>query len=179
MKRRFTLATVLVLAVLIGLIAVTATQGGSDDPLVSLSYLTNVFKPQVMAELDQKLTAADRAALAEIEAKLQAAGGGSGQTGGTGQTGGASVSAATYVVVDVKQGQTMTMDIGCELMLRIGGGTVKANSAVGLINMTDGNTLENGQALVTNHLYLVTLDGRGFTASSDAKLLVRGGYTIS
>jgi len=81
--------------------------------------------------------------------------------------------------VDVKKGQTMTMEIGCELMLRVGGGTVKASSGVGLIDMTDGNTLENGQALVTNHLYLVTLDGRGFTATSDARLLVRGSYTIS
>ena len=175
MKRRFTLATALVLVVLLGLITVTAVQGGSDDPLVSLSYLTNIFKPQVMAELEQKLTAADQAALAEIEAKLQNAGGG----GTTGNAGSVSVSSAAYVVVDVKQGQTMIMDIGCEVMLRIGGGTVKANSSVGLINMTDGNTLENGQALVTNHLYLVTLDGRGFTASSDAKLLVRGGYTVS
>ena len=174
MKRRFTLATVLVLAILIGLIAVSAVQGGSDDPLVTLSYLTNIFKPQVMTELDQKLIAADQAALAEIEAKLQAAGGGS-----TGQTGGASVSSAAYIVVDVKKGQTMTMDIGCELMLRIGGGTVKANSGVGLVDMTDGTTLENGQALLTNHLYLVTLDGRGFTATSDAKLLVRGDYAIS
>jgi len=174
MKRRFTLATALVLVVLLGLITVTAVQGGSDDPLVSLSYLTNIFKPQVMTELEQKLTAAEQAALAEIEAKLQNAGGGT-----TGNAGGVSASSAAYVVVDVKQGQTMTMDIGCEVMLRIGGGTVKANSSVGLINMTDGNTLENGQALVTNHLYLVTLDGRGFTASSDAKLLVRGGYTVS
>ena len=173
MKRRFTLATVLVLAVLIGLIVVTAVQGGSDDPLVTLSYLTNIFKPQVMAELDQKLTAADQAALAEIETKLQAAG------GGTTQPANPNVSSAAYVVVDVKKGQTMTMDIGCEVMLRIGGGTVKANSGVGLIDMTDGSTLENGQALLTNHLYLVTLDGRGFTASSDAKLLVRGTYTIS
>ena len=173
MKRRVTLATVLVLAVLIGLIAVTAVQGGSDDPLVTLSYLTNIFKPQVMSELEQKLTAADQSALAEIEAKLQAAGGGSGQSGG------ASVSSAAYIVVDVKKGQTMTMEIGCELMLRVGGGTVKASSGVGLIDMTDGNTLENGQALVTNHLYLVTLDGRGFTATSDARLLVRGSYTIS
>ena len=49
----------------------------------------------------------------------------------------------------------------------------------GFIDMTGGGTLENGQALVKNHLYMATIAGRGFTAQDAVKVLVRGEYTVS
>ena len=42
-----------------------------------------------------------------------------------------------------------------------------------------GGTLENGQALVKNHLYMATIAGRGFTAQDAVKVMVRGEYTVS
>ena len=45
--------------------------------------------------------------------------------------------------------------------------------------MTGGGTLENGQALVKNHLYMATIAGRGFTAQDAVKVMVRGEYTVS
>ena len=40
--------------------------------------------------------------------------------------------------------------------------------------------LGNGGALAANHLYMMTIEGRGVKAGSDTtKLLVRGSYTIA
>ena len=64
-------------------------------------------------------------------------------------------------------------------MLRVGSAVCFTDTAPGFIDMTDGGTLENGQALVKNHLYMATIEGRGFTAQNAVKVLVRGSYTIS
>ena len=65
-------------------------------------------------------------------------------------------------------------------MLRVGTATCVASGAPGLVDSTGGTTLANGNALVTNHLYLVTVATRGVTATADTvKLLVRGSYTIA
>ena len=50
----------------------------------------------------------------------------------------------------------------------------------GLIDETTAGTLANGGALVQNHLYMMTIEGRGVRASAaTTKLLVRGGYTVA
>ena len=41
-------------------------------------------------------------------------------------------------------------------------------------------TLNNGSALVQNHLYMMTIEGRGVRATAaTTKLLVRGSYTVA
>ena len=65
-------------------------------------------------------------------------------------------------------------------MLRVGTATCVSPSSPGLIDETAASTLNNGGALVTNHLYMVTIDTRSVTATAaTTKLLVRGSYTIS
>jgi hypothetical protein len=65
-------------------------------------------------------------------------------------------------------------------MLRVGSAVCVAPSAPGLINETDGKVLNNGGALVTNHLYMMTVEGRGVQATAaTTKVLVRGTYTIA
>ena len=39
-------------------------------------------------------------------------------------------------------------------------------------------TLASGEALQPNHLYLITADGWGLSASADATVLVRGSCTV-
>ena len=50
----------------------------------------------------------------------------------------------------------------------------------GLIDETTAETLSNGKALVVNHLYMMTIEGRGVKATADTtKLMVRETYTIA
>ena len=85
-----------------------------------------------------------------------------------------------FIVVTLAKGQVLTGDIGCEVMLRVGTANCVAPSSPGLIDETDASTLNNGGALVKNHLYMMTIEGRGVQATAETtKLLVRGTYTIA
>ena len=77
-------------------------------------------------------------------------------------------------------GQTMSLEVGCEVLLRIGSATVNANTSPALIDLSTGGTVESGTSLTRNHLYMATIADRTLTATAgDVKLLVRGGYAIS
>ena len=134
------------------------SQGSRTDPLISLSYLTDQFTPSILQQVDEKIAARN--------AQL------TGQSSGT--------SSAVFQVVTLSSGQTLTGDIGCEVMLRVGTATCVAPSTPGLIDETTAGTLNHGGSLVQNHLYMMTIEGRGVKATAaTTKLLVRGTYTIS
>lgn len=123
--------------------------GTKDDPLVTKSYLDEVLTPELMAEL---------------EAQLNAAGSDTG---------------AAFKVLTLKKGQTVTCQVGCEVMLRIGTAAASGADSPVMVDTTSGSTLENGGALVKNHLYMVTIANNGFTASADTtKVLISGTYTV-
>ena len=152
----------LALALLCTLTLVTVSRavspGTDKDPLVTLSYLNETFLGEVMKKVDAKI--------AERDQKLAAQGVGS--------------AAANFAVVDLSKGQTLTGTVGTEVMLRVGSAQCVSHSAPGLIDETDGQTLNGGGALVKNHLYMMTIEGRGVKAASDSvKVLVRGAYTIA
>ena len=131
------------------------------DPLVTLSYLNDVFLGQIMTKVDQKITARN-------SQLLQQSGGAGGMSG------------VEFAVVTLSKGQVLTGDIGCEVMLRVGTASCVSPSNPGLIDETTAASLNNGGALAANHLYMMTIEGRGVKAGSDTtKLLVRGSYTIA
>lgn len=146
--------------------AAYASAGGSDDPLITLSYLNTVFTDKVEKLVDDTLTQRKGELEKALEGVL------------AGQTGPAS-EGAVFSVVTLKKGQVLTGSVGCEVMLRIGTAACGSTDSVGLIDVTAGGNLTNGGALLTNHLYLVTIDPRTVTATSNtAKVLVRGPYTV-
>ena len=159
-KDRWLLRSVLLLALSAALMTTVtlAAEAGSDrDPLVTLSYLNDTFFSQIMQRVDQKI--ADR-------------------NGQLNQQGG-SVS-SSFAVVTLSQGQTLTGDIGCEILLRVGSAVCVYPSDPGLIDDTTAASLSNVGALAQNHLYMMTIEGRGIQASSaTVKVLVRGAYTIA
>lgn len=151
--------------------AAAGTAGSSGDPLVTLSYLTGVFQPQVMEEVDQAVADNETQLKSDLDAAIEQ---------WEDQLGQGSASSSTYQVVTLTNGQTLTGEVGCEVMLRVGSAKCVSSSSPGLIDTTAGTTLNNGGALVTNHLYMVTIDTRSVTATAaTTKLLVRGSYTIS
>ena len=139
-----------------------ANAGGSNDPLVTKSYLDGPFLRQVQTLVDQAVDARK----AELEQAAQ------------GQGGGTSVG-NVFTVVTLNKGQTLVGDVGCEVMLRVGSATCGTTDSVGLIDTTTGTNLGGGGSLVTNHLYMVTISTRSVTAASGTvKVLVRGPYTV-
>lgn len=155
------------LLILSGLLMTTATlaaeAGSGQDPLVTLSYLNDTFMNTILQRVDQKI--------AERNGSLAQQGISVGTGGG---------SAVSFSVVTLSQGQVLTGDIGCEVMLRVGSAVCVSPSDPGLIDETAASALSNGGALAQNHLYMMTIEGRGVRASAaTTKLLVRGGYTVA
>ena len=98
------------------------------------------------------------------------------QLAGQSGTGGS----ASYQVVTLSAGQRMNLGLGAEVMLRVGSATAGAAVNPALVDTTTGENLNHGGALVQNHLYMMTIEGRGVRATAaTTKLLVRGSYTIA
>ena len=77
-------------------------------------------------------------------------------------------------------GQTMALEVGCEVLLRVGSATVQSNTSPALIDISTGGTVNSGASLTKNHLYMSTIPDRTLkAAASDVKLLVRGGWSVS
>lgn len=147
----------------VGVYAATA-YGTQSDPLITLSYLTDSLQPALLSEVESEVDAAAGKLEEAFEKALAQAG---------------SISVDTYMVVSLSSGQTLTGEVGCEIMLREGSARVSALSSPGILDSSGGSTLEDGAAVTVNHLYMVSDDGNGVTATSSVKLLVRGTYSIS
>ena len=176
MKRKMKFAAALLLVgciVVFGAVAL-AVGGDVNDPLVTLSYLTNIFTPQVEQKVaatvalnQQNVKAEVDASIARWEEELKSI-----QEQEDPAT-------SNFKVVTMSKGQVLTGHIGCEVMLRVGSATCVTDEAPGLIDCTDASILNNGKALVKNHLYMVTIETRGVKATADTvKVLVRGEYTV-
>lgn len=175
------LAGLLLVSYTLLVVGVTATGGAGSqgDPLVTLSYLNNTFMAQLMGEVDTRLAERDQELAAQLAEQIEEDGARLAQQYGGASGGEGSGTAETFVVVTLSNGQTLHGEIGCEVMLRVGTAKCVSPSNPGLIDETDGTTLNNGGALVQNHLYMTTISDRGVKATAaTVKLLVRGGYTI-
>ena len=197
-------ATLLVLLLLASYVAIAADSTKQDDPLVSLSYLTDVLAPEtiekVNAAIDLKadeLETSINLILAQYTEQLETTIGdlesrynnlatdssfisavsasvieqmGAGGAGGV---------ASGWQLVSVAAGETYQFEVGGMILLRIGSANCYTPSSPGIIDTTTGSELNGGSAREKNHLYLVTVSERGFTATTDAKIMVYGTFTKS
>lgn len=156
------LALLLAAVILTGGISALAATGTSDNPLVTLSYLTDTFKKSILAQTDSKLAAAQSTYEAKLEQKIQS-------SGNSGTTIGA------YSVVRITNGQTLTLNKNCEVMLRSGTVQYSGNA---LTDTTSGSVLAQGSTVQKNHLYF-SADGMAILqATSSVTILIRGNYHI-
>ena len=162
MKKNRRLSWLLAIIAVFAALSITAfavEPGSSSDPLVTLSYLEDVFFDKIMDEVDERIAARNKDIAKEV----------------TGTSG----TADAFAVVTLTDGQVLIGDIGCEVMLRVGSAVCTSPSAPGLIDETSATTLNSGGALQQNHMYMMTIENRGVKATSaTVKVLVRGGYTI-
>ena len=173
-KKGAALCAALALTVMCGGAALAAA-GDESDPLVTKSYLDQTVLPGLVSQVEEKAATRqselEKSLAAQIEQYKQdvAAMG----TGGTG-------SDASYTLVTLTSGQTMALEVGCEVMLRVGTATVNAATSPALIDISTGGTINNGTSLTKNHLYMATIADRTITpTAATVKLLVRGGYSVA
>ena len=153
-KERFLkiLIPVCLICVLMGSIAVFSEPGGTDDPVVTKSYIIDTVIPEIKEYVDQRI----------------------------GNGGGEAVARpASFTVVNMTAGQSLIGEAGTELILRMGKGTIISTEKGGIADTTAGYDLANGTQMPSNHLLIIPLaDGRGFKAQNDVIVMVKGGYTV-
>ena len=172
--KKATRFVVILLAVLLALgaaaLAAEGTVGTEEDPLVTLSYLDEVFTAKVTSLFRQELEEKESALQEALEARVSAL---EAQAPGEGRPGG------DYAVETLSDGQTLIAQRGTELMLRVGEAVVTAQDEPGLVDTSTAGNLADGGSLVKNHLYMVTINGNGIRAVGTVKIVARGDYTIS
>lgn len=146
--------TALVLCALSAFTVVLAEPGGTDDPLISKSYIDTVLMPQIKQYVEGKISEVNTGA-------------------GTSQT------ADSFKVVEMVAGQKMICSAGTELILRMGKANIIATEKGGLADTTDGYDLSNGTSMPANHLLIVPVaDGRGISSVDKVLVMVKGSYEI-
>lgn len=193
------LTCVLVAVMMIaGLGVIAAEYGSQSDPLVTLSYIEKVLLPNAqkdvdktvsnaMEEFEDALSDSDKTIQSYIDKKLRSFASGDvdeelidaiaasvlGQAGGSVTAG-----EVSWSVIQVPAGRTVVCEVGVQAILRVGQATCVAAGTPGLIDLSNGETLENGGALATNHLYTASIQGRGIYTAQGCTLLIAGSYTI-
>ncbi len=140
--------------VLFGGIAVFSEPGGSDDPVVTKSYIVDKVIPEIKAYIDERF------GIAASEGVVTPA-------------------TDKFMVVNVAKGKSVICEAGTELILRMGKGTIIATEKGGLADVTAGFDLASGTAMPSNHQLVVPVaDGRGFRAEEDVIVMIKGAYSI-
>lgn len=160
------------------LVLTMAAQGDADDPLVTLGYLTEKFLPQVVEQVEVKAAGRDAALEAKVQEMLDAHAKQLEEKISKLSSGGGTAAAPGFAVVHLSAGQKLILEVGSQVLFRSGTAVCAAPSSPGLVDTTAGQSLESGGALMANHLYLATDNGRGLTASDAVTVLVRGGYLL-
>lgn len=87
--------------------------------------------------------------------------------------------AALFRVVEVPAGQVIIGEAGTELVLRAGQATAIVSPQGGLLDVSGGNDTPQGAQIPANHLIVIPRsDGRGFKATTDLVLMVKGRASV-
>lgn len=149
MKKRI-IASITVAVLLIGsLFAIGLT---TDDPLITESYLNEVFFKKVKEYIK------DNANTTTPES--------------TGSD------ASVFELVTVEAEKQFVAKSGCEFIVRQGSAKVVISSLGGVSDVTDGIDIVSGELPANHHFIVARDDGRGFKAENQVLVLVKGGYEI-
>ncbi len=192
-------ALLLIVLLFTGYVAIGAEYGSKDDPVITLSYLNNIYAKQADTQIDSAVSSQTSAFSSSVDSKITSLQNQmnskitnlTSQIAALAQDESFAAAVAKKVaasggeqnvqwqVVKISSGSTLKMEIGTQVVLRIGTGTCSASGSVGLVDLTGGGTLAGGASLTKNHLYLATIADRGVKATSAATVLVAGKYTIA
>ncbi len=157
-KSTVIVAVVLALSLSLSVLTLAATYDSTNDPLISLSYLTK-YVDEVLEPI--------RASIAALGGK---------------EDGSLPIS-NSFEVVFVEYGKEVQCTAPTEIILRSGKAEIVSPfEDQGLSDLTDGTDLKNGIAVPKNHNLLIPRgeDGRGIviTSPGGAYIMVGGAYII-
>ena len=183
MKKKLILVAAALLSVT-SIMAVNASPGAVNDPLVSRSYVDRrisevmtfigeIFQPPqtnplTEEDLQNAVNSAINSALAttveiSVNAALEA-----------------TANNANFVPVRATYGDVLVGHEGSELILRAGTAIGYVQDQNGMVNATTGQEILDGAAIYINNLILIPREGRGVTVTSDeAWFMIRGGYNLN
>ena len=189
-----------------GLFVVLAAQEGTeDDPLITKSYIDDVFKPEMMDLIEEAVSALANTEITGIQSLIDSYETQINNKINEFYTSTGSVldnqvyidmlhegireklneiivtpssSSETFVFVSLNSGEKLIGQTGCEIIMRSGAAVCNAVSGVGLIDIPSSLELADSAPLQQNTLYMVTANGGGFTATENSTFLVRGSYEI-
>ena len=157
MKRKWKIVLAAVCAVVVLTAAYAAAAAGSEnDPLITLSYLRNIFTPEVQTMVDEAVDAGAAQNKADLDAAIQDWDAEVDQAVQDALNSQQKEEPASFEPVSMADGKTISVKAGCEIILRSG----KPVCSVDLIDQTDGTVLKAGDTLKVNHLYLTTEAGK-------------------
>ena len=136
-------------------VAFAAAAGSESDPLVTLSYLKNVFTAEIQTMVDQSIAVGQEQNKADLESAIQQWDTEVDQSIQDALSSLMTEEPASFAPVDMGEGQSVTIEAGCEIIVRSGAPVC----SVSLIDQTDGAVLAAGKTLQQNHLYLATETG--------------------
>lgn len=132
-----------------------AAAGGEEDPLITLSYLKNVFTGEIQTMVDEAIAAGQEQNKTDLNAAIQAWDTKVSEAMKDALNTPAQEKPASFVPADMSEGQSITIEAGCEIIVRAGAPVCSAD----LIDQTDGTVLAAGNTLKQNHSYLATAAG--------------------
>lgn len=174
MKRRVLIGLLVAVCVLFGVQAVGAASSG--ESLISVSYLTNTFLPDLAAMFQQRANQDTKGVYDAAQARLNELGSAY-LNGGEADNGGWTVS-DTAVAHTVKRGDVITVSTGSTVLWTSGAATATA----GLVDATAGSEPATGTRLTAGHRYLNGAEGQAVTVtvlSDAATVLLEGRWTLT
>lgn len=171
-----TIVLLLTAAVLVSGAAAYATGALSGESLISKSYLTGTYVPDVEKQVSQRVQERTEQIYQSALTALNQAHSAYLAQAGSGGTAGTGTYASALADLRFKKGDVITLSTGSGGMLLAGSGSVSyAGGAV--VDVTAGETVPSGSALAPRHRYLA---GENTTASltitSDTAVLSLEGY---
>jgi len=149
------LCTMVLMCIFITVFA--ADVGTNDDAIITQSYLEQIFYPKIKDYIDIKT--------ANMSTPQS--------------TSNTTSDASLFKLVSISKGSTVICGEGTELLLRSGTAKLIATDRGGISNLTEGTDLPNNTSMpLNNHLMIPRGDGRGFVASTDLLVLIKGTYSL-
>ncbi len=170
---------ILALTAALAVTVLAASYDSSEDPIISLSYLTEVFRPSIEKDYEEKI--------AELEARIEALSGGTytptapEENDSSDQTDQTTAVSVTYEVIELKYGDCLFAAGPVDIMLRAGSAVcIAPDASQGISDYTEGAEIYNGEKLTKNHMCLIPRgDGRGIMATAQSVfIMVRGDYSL-
>lgn len=169
MKIKKITAAIVAIVVVCALGIAAMAYDSSENPIVALNYLTDIFKPQLLNEVDSRI----ESAISKINITAPPVDNTPNTDAESAPTG--------YVVIELTAGDAVYASDACDIMLRAGQAVcIAPDERQGIADYTDAVEIYNGQALTKNHMCLIPRgDGRGVLAVSESVfIMIRGDYVV-